>query len=296
MLVAGVTAPLAGQKAATPEPTLLQQAAALQASGDWAGAANLYQAITEAEPENGAAFFGLGRALYDTRRVDPAITAYEKALELGFRPSASVLQLARAHAAKGDDGKALEWLSRVSQVGPSIYPAIAATEEFRRLENNETFQQIVAAVKPCNSPAYKQLDFWVGTWDVGSLETQQLAGRNTIAKILGGCALIENWTGAAGNEGKSLFYFDDSRQTWKQVWITDSQSIKEKHLIARYDNGAVRFQGETRGADGSHVLDRTTLAPLSENRVQQIIEQSRDGGETWQKTFDAVYVRVGTDG
>ncbi|MEM7582846.1 MAG: hypothetical protein AAF560_05655, partial [Acidobacteriota bacterium] len=65
---------------------------------------------------------------------------------------------------------------------------------------------------------------------------------------------------------------------------------------ARYDNGAVRFQGEIRNADGSRLLDRTTLNPISENRVQQIIEQSRDGGETWQKTFDAIYIRVGTDG
>ncbi len=33
-------------------------------------------------------------------------------------------------------------------------------------------------------------------------------------------------------------------------------------------------------ADGSRVLDRTTLTPLPAGRVRQVIEQSRDGGDT----------------
>jgi hypothetical protein len=37
------------------------------------------------------------------------------------------------------------------------------------------------------------------------------------------------------------------------------------------------------------VLDRTTLTPLSDGRVRQVIEISRDHGTTWQTGFDAYY-------
>jgi hypothetical protein len=38
------------------------------------------------------------------------------------------------------------------------------------------------------------------------------------------------------------------------------------------------------------MLDRTTLTPLGNGRVRQVIETSRDGGKTWRVGFDAVYV------
>jgi hypothetical protein len=36
-------------------------------------------------------------------------------------------------------------------------------------------------------------------------------------------------------------------------------------------------------------LDRTTLTPLPDDRVRQLIEISRDRGVTWQTNFDAYY-------
>ena len=95
---------------------------------------------------------------------------------------------------------------------------------------------------------------------------------------------------SGGFEGKSLFYYHDLEKTWKQVWVTNAQSLKEKRLIAELEGGALRFQGELPQGDGSRVLDRTTLYPLPEGRVRQVIEQSRDGGETWQVGFDAIYL------
>jgi len=37
-------------------------------------------------------------------------------------------------------------------------------------------------------------------------------------------------------------------------------------------------------------LDRTTLTPMEEGKVRQVIETSRDEGERWRTGFDAVYV------
>lgn len=139
-------------------------------------------------------------------------------------------------------------------------------------------------------PAYKLLDFWVGEWDVYADEER--AGGNKIEKILNGCAVIEHWTAADGGKGKSLFYVD-ADGVWQQVWVTEFSAnpggMKEKTHIETLPNGATRFQGELRHPKIGTYLDRTTLTPLEEGEVSQVIEISRDGGESWQTTFDAVY-------
>ena len=140
---------------------------------------------------------------------------------------------------------------------------------------------------------YAALDFWVGNWRVYVGDT--LVGTNRISKILKGCAVTEEWQDAMGSLGRSLFYVDPVLHQWKQVWVTEEArrvgGLKEKHLIARLPGGTVRFQGELRAPDGRNILDRTTLSPLAGGEVRQLIEVSRDGGTTWQATFDARYHR-----
>ncbi len=81
-----------------------------------------------------------------------------------------------------------------------------------------------------------------------------------------------------------------SSPAWKQVWVTDAGYAKEKELVsAALPDGAVRFQGEVATRSGGTVLDRTTLTPLPDGRVRQVIEISRDHGATWQPNFDAYY-------
>jgi hypothetical protein len=53
--------------------------------------------------------------------------------------------------------------------------------------------------------------------------------------------------------------------------------------------GGIRFQGEIALPDGRLLLDRTTLAAEPNGEVRQVIEVSRDGGDTWRTTFDARY-------
>lgn len=138
------------------------------------------------------------------------------------------------------------------------------------------------------------LDFWVGRWSVrvGGQEV----GTNRIEKILEGCAVEEHWLDWAGREGRSLFYFVPALTEWRQVWVTAAADqpggVKEKRLVERTHDGAVRFQGEIHLAGGSTYLDRTTLTPLKGGSVRQLIEVSTDGGATWRPTFDAEYVAV----
>ncbi len=143
-----------------------------------------------------------------------------------------------------------------------------------------------------NDPYYSCLDFWIGKWDVYSINGVK-AGTNTIAKELNGCAVTELWTSAFGSKGKSLFYVDNTSKKWKQVWVTENAKLpwgqKEKALIRLVQDSILIFQG-TYYLNEVKNWDRTTLSRVDENEVMQIIESSSDS-ISWNQTFKGIYKR-----
>jgi hypothetical protein len=131
-------------------------------------------------------------------------------------------------------------------------------------------------------PAHAALDFWIGEWELRA--GGERVGENRIEKILKGCAIMEHWKDVRGGEGKSLFYFIPALAEWRQVWVTETPGVpggvKEKSLVERLEGGAVRFQGDVPIPGGGSYLDRTTLIPLPDGTVRQVIERSTDGGAT----------------
>ncbi|HNR76904.1 MAG TPA: hypothetical protein PKM48_07215 [Parvularculaceae bacterium] len=149
------------------------------------------------------------------------------------------------------------------------------------------------AEPPCRSAAHgKALDFWLGEWTVASEDGATRFGENRIERALDGCAVFEHWRGASGGEGKSLFYFDARADRWEQIWVTADTTrpggLKRK-LLVDFAGAGVRFQGELKSEAGAPYLDRTTLTPLEDGRVRQLIEISTDDGATWKATFDGYY-------
>jgi hypothetical protein len=150
---------------------------------------------------------------------------------------------------------------------------------------------------PCRAhPKGAALDFWLGDWRVTSVDGKTLFGENHVKLDLDGCAIHEDWTGATGGRGQSLFFFEARSGQWAQIWVTADTSrpggLKHKKLVEMTDNGGVRFQGEIVGETGAPYLDRTTLTPLDGGDVRQLIEISVDGGATWRTVFDARYSRM----
>ena len=156
-------------------------------------------------------------------------------------------------------------------------------------------QSVAATTNPPppveTDPAYHQLDFWLGDWEAVDASTGQVDGHDRIEKVLRGAAVIENWSDRNGHEGKSWFYYYRPEKRWKQVWVTDAGAIKEKALIEVRPDGGVRFAGEIPLRDGRRILDQTTLTPLPDGRVHQVIQQSSDGGVTWRTGYEAYYTR-----
>ena len=65
-----------------------------------------------------------------------------------------------------------------------------------------------AAQTPGNAPAlsaaaeHRQFDFWIGQWDVAD-PAGAFAGKNRITRVLSGCVLLEELTGAGGGQASS---------------------------------------------------------------------------------------------
>lgn len=152
---------------------------------------------------------------------------------------------------------------------------------------------VAPTAPPCRATEVsRSLDFWVGDWDV--YVGQELAGRDTVERILDGCAVTEKWDGGASDQGMSLFAFDARKDLWTQNWITNDSSmpggIKFKVLRA-HSPTSTTFQGEIDGKTGAVFYDRTILTALPHGRVHQEIQVSRDG-VNWRTGFDALYVRA----
>ena len=152
-------------------------------------------------------------------------------------------------------------------------------------------------VPPCRAHEYgRLLDFWLGDWKVTSMDGTTVFGENHVTMALDGCAIHEDWKGATGARGQSLFFFDARDGAWEQIWVTADTSkpggLKRKRLVQTGVYGGVIFRGMPVGEDGKHYLDKTTLMPLPEGEVRQLIESSTDNGKTWRTVFDARYSRL----
>jgi hypothetical protein len=149
-----------------------------------------------------------------------------------------------------------------------------------------------AAPPSCPSPEYRQFDFWAGTWDVTNPKGDYV-GSNRIEKILGGCALLENWTGKGAVRGTSLNMYDAADGKWHQFWVDNSGGRLD--LSGEFKDGRMILAGTVPSSDGTGqpVQHRISWEKLDDNRVRQLWESSTDGGKTWSVAFDGMYVRKG---
>lgn len=139
--------------------------------------------------------------------------------------------------------------------------------------------------QPCASPEHRQFDFWLGEWEVR--QAGKLAGTNRVTRILNGCALREEWTGASGSSGTSLNVYDAARRRWHQTWVDDKGNVLL--LEGEWRGGRMVLEGEHPEPGGTVSRERITWTPQSGGRVRQLWESSTDSGKTWTVAFDGIY-------
>lgn len=141
---------------------------------------------------------------------------------------------------------------------------------------------------PCaTDPRHHALDFWIGMW-IARVPDGREAGRNTISAILGGCVLLEEWTGGRGLTGKSFSYFHRQLETWQQLWLDDQGDVTAfTHGVAG-DDVVTFYTGGPEVAPGTR---RLTFTRLDGDHVRQLSEVAGAEGR-WAVEYDLAYERL----
>jgi hypothetical protein len=253
-------------------------------------------AQTSSPPTDANGWEKLGTDQLLAGKYADAIVALQKALDNGYPPRVGKYNLACAYARNGDKEKALDLLESLAS-GVGLAAPIANDPDLTSLSSEPRFQKLVAvsqrAAQPCKdaqaNPQYRQLDFWVGEWDVFS--GPQKVGESSVQLILKDCVVFENWHGLQGGDGKSFNKYNNVTKEWEQFWVSDNGVTN--YFQGTLKDGAMRYALEMPTASGGSFLRHLTFTPMPEDKVRQLSERSNDGGKTWITEYDFVYVKKG---
>jgi hypothetical protein len=159
-----------------------------------------------------------------------------------------------------------------------------------------------APSKACAGAEHRELDFWIGEWNVtirsrASLDSDQWAearGTNRVASILGGCVIEETFSAdgpPAPWSGRSFSQRTAADGKWHQTWVDDQGAY-------------MTFVGEKQGADmvltgvpralpgGVTQQMRMVFFDIATDRLKWRWEGTRDGGNTWTIAMTIDYART----
>jgi hypothetical protein len=136
---------------------------------------------------------------------------------------------------------------------------------------------------------HRQLDFWLGDWDVFDVGAEAVpVARARITRLLDQCVIHELYESAAvgGLRGESFSIFDRTRGVWHQTWVTNRGQLLQ--IEGGEKEGRVVLQGDYIAEDGRRTLLRGAWWQ-EKQAVRERAETSTDGGHTWQPAFDLVF-------
>lgn len=143
----------------------------------------------------------------------------------------------------------------------------------------------------CAAAEHRQFDFWLGSWTV--TENGQPAGRNRIERVLGGCALLESWSGTSGTQGHSLSFYDASRKKWHQTWVDSQGGVL--YLDGALVDGVMTLEGVRPDAvTGRDFRERIRWSVVGEGVVRQVWDRAPLPSGAWEPVFDGRYERAGS--
>ena len=248
---------------------------------NWQAATTAYQALLKQETDSGVYWFRLAMSHFNQEQYQPAVSAFQKALEsddTDVPTPAALLNLARSQAASGDDKRALATLATIADTGLSLYRPIKTSSQFASMAANPEYQALLETLKPCNTEAHRAFDFWIGEWIVTIPAMPGRTANSSITLSNNGCSIHEHYRTPTGYTGNSINFFDSTANKWHQTWI---------------DNQGTPLYLDGNPQDGKMVLanenSRITWTALPDGRVRQHWQQTSDGGETWNTSFDGYY-------
>jgi hypothetical protein len=151
-----------------------------------------------------------------------------------------------------------------------------------------------APPKPCSEPEQKQLEFWVGEWNLawpGNTAGETAHGTNRIKRILDGCVVEETFSGADAMHlrGSSVSVFDANPDKWKQTWVDNEGGYLD--FVGEFKHGQMILSREVTRPDGTRGLQRMVFKNITRDEFDWSWEGSKDGGKTWAVVWPIHYKR-----
>lgn len=143
----------------------------------------------------------------------------------------------------------------------------------------------------------RQFDFWIGEWSVNNRHLQadgawvdSGAARARIVPVLGGAAILEEWSGTVGGNpmfGFSLRAYDPERGDWNLLlnWPGGGASFGTLRGSFRHGRGEF-FAGQRPN------LTRYSFSDALPNSLRWDSATTADGGQTWRTSWIMEFTRT----
>jgi hypothetical protein len=139
----------------------------------------------------------------------------------------------------------------------------------------------------CTAPEHRQLDFWIGHWNVFRTGTQTMVGASRVEQIFNGCAIRETWSPFDMNEGGSVSSYDRAAGVWRQTWV--DSTAERIDYAGRLENGRMILVAQRPARSGAASGQTRVTQWRDGETVRQVGETSADGGRTWTPSYDYTY-------
>ncbi|HTE51990.1 MAG TPA: DUF1579 family protein [Kofleriaceae bacterium] len=148
----------------------------------------------------------------------------------------------------------------------------------------------VPASPACTGPEHRQMDFWLGEWDVtvrartspDSNEWAEAHGSQRVEKILGGCAVAEHFAADGPGQpwaGASYATWDAASKKWRQTWVDDQGGYLL--FTGGVDGGAMALYGEPREVKGARFQMRMIWLDVTPSSLRWEWQRRADGATEW---------------
>ena len=142
---------------------------------------------------------------------------------------------------------------------------------------------------PCEAPEARQLDFWVGEWD---LTWQGGTGTNRIERALDGCGIVENFEGAMANgnvlKGMSVSVYHPKTKAWRQTWIDNRGGYLD--FTGGLDENGTMILSHEREENGKTIRTRMRWTDVTGDSFAWVYEM-QDAEGAWVTNWTIQYAR-----
>jgi tetratricopeptide (TPR) repeat protein len=278
------------------EGSLAEEANAAWVAKDWERSAKLYEKLSNEKDAPPRVWLRLGASLRALGKYDQALAMFQKATEVGAGPFAEYGKASTYNGMKQTE-KAFTALEAAVKQGFTDLAMLSTDPNLQELHADARFEKLVEQVKrnarPCAyAKENRQLDFWLGEWDVSTTQGGVPAGTSKIELILGDCVVQENWQSLGSPyTGKSYNIYDAALKRWEQYWVDSTGGNIFFHGELAQDGVMDYWTDDIPQNAGPALRRHLQFIPMGADKVQQFSRGSTDGGKTWNVEYDFTYVR-----